>query len=77
MKEEDISQEFWLKNIEKTKNQLIKEINQNELMSIKHKKVSTILHYTEHFLNLLSAVTGCVSISAFASLLGIPVGALQ
>ena len=46
-------------------------------MSIKHKKVSTILHCTEHFLNLLSAVTGCVSISAFASLLGIPVRALQ
>ena len=40
-------------------------------MSKKHKKVSTILNYTEHFLILASAITGCVSISAFASLVGI------
>ena len=42
-------------------------------MSKKHKKVSTILNYTEHFLILASAITGCVSISAFASLVGIPI----
>ena len=34
--------------------------------------VSAILSYTEHFLTLVSAVTGCTSISAFAFLLGIP-----
>ena len=27
-----------------------------------------------YFLSLVSAVTGCISISAFASLLGIPIG---
>ena len=32
MSEENISQEFRLKNIDKTKNNFIKEINQNELM---------------------------------------------
>ena len=43
MKEENISQEFRLKNIQETKNYLIKEKNKNELISKKHKKVSTIL----------------------------------
>ena len=38
------------------------------------KTVSTALNYIEHFLILASAVTGCILISAFASLLGIPVG---
>ena len=45
-------------------------------MSKKHKAVSTILTYTEHFLTYVSAITGCitrVSISAFASLVGIPI----
>ena len=34
-------------------------------MNKKHKKVSTMLSYIEHFLILGSAVTGCISISAF------------
>ena len=48
------------------------EINQNELMIKKHKKVCTTLNYIEHLLNLASPVTECVSISAFVSLVGIP-----
>ena len=51
-------------------NYLIKEINPNELWNNKHKKVSTILNYTEHFPFLVSVNTGCVLISAFASLVG-------
>ena len=43
-------------------------------MSKKHKKVCRTLNYIEHFLTLASAVNGCISISAFASLLGIPIG---
>ena len=43
-------------------------------MSKKHKKVFTILNYIEHFVIIASVVTGCVSISAFASLVGIPIG---
>ena len=74
MSEENISQEFRLKNIDETRNYLIEEINRNELMSKKHKKVCTTLNYIEHFLILGSTITGCVSISAFASLVGIPVG---
>ena len=32
-----------------------------------------ILSYIEHFLGLVSVVTGCISISTFASLLGISI----
>ena len=42
-------------------------------MSKKHRKVPTILNYTEHFLILVSAITGCISIPSFASFLGIPI----
>ena len=52
----------------------IEEINQNELMSKKHKKFCTTLNYIEHFLILVFAITWYVSISAFASLVGIPIG---
>ena len=48
--EENISQEFRLKNIDETRNYLIEEINRNELISKKHKKVCTNLKYIEHFL---------------------------
>ena len=37
MAEENISQEFKLKNIDETRNSFIEEINQNELMSKKYK----------------------------------------
>ena len=72
--EENISEEFRLKNIDETRNYLIEEINRNELMSKKHKKVCKTLNYIEHFLILGSTITGCVSISASASLVGIPIG---
>ena len=43
-------------------------------MSRKQKKVCTTLNYTEHFLFSASAITRCISVSTFASLLGIPIG---
>ena len=43
-------------------------------MSEKHKKVQMILNYIEHFLVFISAASGCVSISAFVSLVGFPFG---
>ena len=42
-------------------------MKQNELMSRKHKKVYTTLVLT-------STITGCISIFAFTSLIGIPLG---
>ena len=49
MAEENISQEFRLKNIEK-KNYFLKEIKQNKLISKKHKTFCTTLSYIENFL---------------------------
>ena len=72
MSEENISQEFRSKTIDETINYFIKEVNQNELMSKKHKKVCRVSNYTEHLLILVSTVTRCVSVSAFVSLVRIP-----
>ena len=52
MKEENINQEFRLKNIEEIKIYFIKEIEQNELMTKKHKKLYKTLNYIEHILIL-------------------------
>ena len=43
-------------------------------MNKKHKMVCTTLNYIEHFLISASTITGCISISAFASLIGISIG---
>ena len=58
MVEENISKEFRLRKIEKTKNCFVEEIQQNELMRKKHKKICTTLSYIEHFLILASAIIG-------------------
>ena len=74
MVEENISQEFTLQNIDETRNYFLEEIKQNELMSRKHKKVFTTLNYIEHIFLLAYTITRCISISAFASFIGIPIG---
>ena len=56
------------------RNYLTEEINRNELMSKKHKKVCRVLNYIDHTLIVIPTITGCISISAFASLVGIPMG---
>ena len=40
----------------------------------KHKNVCKVLNYIEHLLTVISTITGCNSISAFASLAGISIG---
>ena len=50
MAEENISQEFSLKNIDETIIFFPEEIRQNELISKKHKKICKILNYIKHFL---------------------------
>ena len=62
------------KRIDEIRNYLIKEINQNKLMSKKHKKSCRVLNYINHLLIAISTITGYVSNSAFASLVGIPIG---
>ena len=43
-------------------------------MSKKHKKVCRVLNHINHSLIVISTIAGCVFISAFASLVGIPIG---
>ena len=74
MPEENINQEFRLEKIDEIRNYLFEEINQNKLMSKKHKKSCKVLNYIDHLLIVISAITGCVSISSFASLVGVPIG---
>ena len=74
MVEANITQEFRLKSIDETWNYLLEEIKQNELVRRNRKMVCTILNYIENFLILASKITGCIWISALASLLGIPIG---
>ena len=68
MCQENISQEFRLNNIDETRNYFVGEIQQNELVIKKHKKVCTTLNYIERFLVLASTIIGCISISAFTSI---------
>ena len=60
MAEENVRQEFRLKNIYEIRNwrNLIGETNRNKLMSEKYKKVCAALNYSEHFLVLSSTITG-------------------
>ena len=64
-----------MKNIDETRNYFVEEIEQNELMSKKHKKVFTTLNCTKYLLILVSTVTECISIFVFASLVSITIGA--
>ena len=43
-------------------------------MNKKHEKFCATINYVEHFLILACTITGCISISAFTSLLVIPIG---
>ena len=74
MLEKTVRREFRLKIMDETRNYFLEEIEQNELISRKHKKICTDLIYIEHFLILASTITGCISISSFAFLLAIPIG---
>ena len=74
MTEEKISQKFRLKNIDETRTYLIKEIKRNIMISKKHKMVCTTLNCTEHFLIFASGINGSISIPAFTSLIGTPIG---
>ena len=66
--------EIRLKNIDETRNYLLDEIEQSDQISSKHEKLYKYLNYIEHIIILVLAVTGCVSISAFASLVCVPIG---
>ena len=71
---EEASLTFRLRKNDETRNYLLDEIKHIYLMSEKYKKTSKYLTYVEKLLILASAVTGCVSIFAYSSLIYVPVG---
>ena len=70
---EKASLKFRLRKIAETRNDLLDEIKHNDLMSEKYKKECRYLNYVENLFIQSSAVSGFVSISAFASLVCVPV----
>ena len=58
---------------DETRNYFLEEIKQNKFMSKTHNMYCTTLNYIDHFLILAFAITGCISISAFVSMTGIPI----
>ena len=62
---EKASLEFRLRKMDKTRNYVLDEIKQNDLMREKYKKTCKYLSYVELLLILASAVTVNVSISPF------------
>ena len=81
MTDENIILTFRQKNIGETNNYIFDEINKTELMSKKHKQVCTTLSCIKYLFILGSMVTLyvqalqlCISVSDFASLVGIPIG---
>ena len=70
MSKKNMNKQFRLTKIDEIRNYLIKEINRNGLMS-----KDRVLDYIDIISHIaISPITGCVSISAFASLVGIPIG---
>ena len=65
MVEENLSQEFRPKNTNKTRNYLIEEINLNELINKKHKKVCRTLNYVALFLILASTIARLLDVFPF------------
>ena len=60
MVEENISQEFRLKNMYETKKYFLEELMQNEAMSKKHKRICRTLNYIKEFLILYFTITRCI-----------------
>ena len=65
---------FRLRKINETKIYFLAKITLKDLISKKHNKLCLLLNYIEQSLVLVSAITGFVSVSAFISLIVIPVG---
>ena len=62
-----MSEENKLKNLDKTRNYLIKEINHYGLISKKYEKVYRVLNYIEHLFILISTITASVYCFCFFS----------
>ena len=54
-------------------NYLLDKTKHNDIMSEKYKNTCKCLDYVEHLLILALTITGCISVSVFASLVAISV----
>ena len=72
MAKENVGLDFRLKKVDETRNYLLDDIKYNDLMSKKHKKLCTALNNLQSFLVFISAVSVCVPVYKFASLVGVP-----
>ena len=54
-----------IKKPEEIRNYLLREKNQNELMSKKHKKACRVLHYIQHLLIVISLVGIPIGITSY------------
>ena len=70
---EEESLEFRLRKIDQIRNYYLDEIKHNDLMSEKYRKICKYLNYAENLL-ILPGIADWISISAFASLVCIPIG---
>ena len=66
-----MNQVFGSKNIDERRNYFLEEIESRKCKTVCGLYISKS---NEHFLILASAITGCISISAFATLLSISIG---
>ena len=73
MVKENTSLKIRQKKLDEVKNYLLQDIK-HDLMSKKQKRMCRTLNYFEHSLLFISAVTDCVLIFAFVSLVRIPIG---
>ena len=68
------NQQFRLNKISKIEDYFIAEIKERELMSKKLSKYISFFDYFDKSLTVLSVTTGGVSITFFATVIGIPIG---
>ena len=68
------SPEVRLSIIEEARHSPLDEIKHNDLMTEKYKKTCKYSNYVEHLLILSLTIIDCVSISAFVSLVCVPIG---
>ena len=67
-------QQFRLKKINEIKDYFLSEIRERELISKKHSKYIASLEYFDKSLNVLSILSGSISIVSFATVIGAPAG---
>ena len=71
---EEASIEFRLRKLDKTRSYILEKLKHNDLTSEKYEKIRKYLTYVEHLFTSVPKFTGCFSVSAFASLVCVPVG---